>query len=78
MIDVGPAAEEAGGDAQQDRADHRDDRGQQTDLEGVAAAVEQADGDVAAVRIGAQQELRVPGRPDRDAGQADDVRRACR
>ncbi len=46
----------------------------EADLQRVAPAVEQPHGDVAAVGVGAEEELGVPRRPDRDTAERDDVR----
>ena len=73
MHAVDDAAEVAGDDPEDRREDHRDQRRDAPDLERVAPAVEQPHGHVAAVGVGAEEELRVPRRPDRDPDRADDV-----
>ena len=60
-------AEVPGEDPQQGGQDDRDHRGFRSDLKRVATAVEQSDRDVAARVVRPQEELGVPGRPDRQA-----------
>ena len=76
MTRVRRAPEVAGDQAEHDRQERRDDRGGDADHQRVAAAVEQPHHDVAAVAVGAEEELAVrlePLRADRHAVEADDV-----
>ena len=83
---VDEAAEEAGDDADQHSEEARDQRGGRSDQERVAAAVEQAGGDVAALLVGAEEVVvDVPRRADRRDAEPEALRstapsraRACR
>ena len=72
---VDPAAEVAGERAREDRQEDRQQRGAGADQQRVAPAVEQADRDVAAALVGAEEELAAPGRADRHAVGRHDIGR---
>ena len=71
---VAPAPEVAGDHPQHDREDRGHERGREADYERVSPAVEQTHHDVAAVGVGAQEELALVGGPDGDTVEAHDVR----
>ena len=70
---VDEAARVAGDRAEDRGQDHRDERRHGADEQRGAPAVEQAHRDVAAVDVGAEQEVTGPGRPDRDPGRTERV-----
>ena len=71
---IGEAPHEPGDRSQDHRQDRCDERRHQPDQQRVAPAVEEPHGRVAAIGIGAEQELALPGRPDRHPVERDHVR----